>query len=112
MAGGSEGMNGPKRLVLDANILLRAVLGVRVRNLLEAYENSVEFYSPDVCFEDGRKYVGEIARTRHFNPSPGLLVLEQLVRVVDLVDSSLYGEYEAPARLRMASRDMDDWPVV
>lgn len=31
-----------KRLVLDANILLRAVLGVRVRGLLKAYEDSVD----------------------------------------------------------------------
>jgi len=50
-------MTLPKRLILDANILLRGVFGVRVRSLLEKYEESVEFYSPDVCFEDASKYI-------------------------------------------------------
>jgi hypothetical protein len=41
-----------KRLVLDANILLRAVFGIRVFTLLETYEDSVSFYTPDICFGD------------------------------------------------------------
>jgi hypothetical protein len=48
-------MTQRKGLVLDANILLRAVFG-RVRELLEAFEDTVTFYSPDVCFDDARKY--------------------------------------------------------
>jgi predicted nucleic acid-binding protein len=44
-------MREEKRLVLDANILLRAVFGVRVRSLLETYEDSVSFYTPEVCFK-------------------------------------------------------------
>ncbi len=36
-------MSDPKRLVLDANILLRAVFGVRVLGLLESYEEKVVF---------------------------------------------------------------------
>lgn len=47
-------MSRRKGLVLDANILLRAVFGQRVRELLETYEDEVGFYSPDVCFEDAR----------------------------------------------------------
>jgi hypothetical protein len=50
-------MTQQKRLVLDANILLRAVFGVRVRNLLETYEDSVSFYAPDICVTDARKYI-------------------------------------------------------
>jgi len=42
-------MKERKRLILDANILLRAVFGIRVRSLLEAYEDSVAFYTPEVC---------------------------------------------------------------
>jgi predicted nucleic acid-binding protein len=37
-------MTRRKGLVLDANILLRAVFGVRVRALLETYEEEVSFY--------------------------------------------------------------------
>ena len=40
-----------KRLVLDADIFLRAVFGVRVRALLQAYEDSVSFYAPDLCLQ-------------------------------------------------------------
>ena len=34
----------PKRLVIDANILIRAVLGSRVRNLIEHHCDTVSFY--------------------------------------------------------------------
>ncbi len=57
-------MTEQKRLVLDANILLRAVFGVRVRSLLETYEDSVLFFAPDVCFADARKYIPSVAAQR------------------------------------------------
>jgi len=101
-----------KRLVLDANILLRGVFGVRVRALLEAYEDTVAFYSPDICFEDARKYIPELAASRKFDPTSGLLALDQLAGIVQLVDRTLYEEHEALARTRISSRDPADWPVV
>jgi PIN domain-containing protein len=52
MAFPAKEVSDKKRLVLDANILLRAVLGVRVRTLLETYEDSARFFTPDICFED------------------------------------------------------------
>jgi predicted nucleic acid-binding protein len=101
-----------KRLVLDANILLRGVFGVRVRGLLEAYEDSVTFYTPDVCFEDARRYIPELAAGRGFDPAGGLLVLDQLARIVQVVDRTLYEEFEPLASARISSRDPEDWPVV
>jgi hypothetical protein len=38
-------MTTRRGLVLDANILMRAVLGRRVRELLERYEDSATFYT-------------------------------------------------------------------
>ena len=101
-----------KRLVLDANILLRGVFGVRVRSLLEAYEDAIAFYSPDVCFEDARKYIPDLASRRNFDPADGLALLDQLSGIVELLDRSLYEAYEELARPRIASRDVEDWPVV
>ena len=49
-------MSPRKGLVLDANILLRAVFGIRVMQLLETYEDVAGFYSPDVCFAEAEKY--------------------------------------------------------
>jgi predicted nucleic acid-binding protein len=101
-----------KLLVLDANILLRGVLGVRVRKLLDAYGDSVDFFTPGVCFDDARRLVNELAVERNFDPVPALLLLEELAQVVESVDRSIYSEYEAAARSRIASRDPDDWPIV
>jgi predicted nucleic acid-binding protein len=36
-------------LVLDANILIRAVLGSRVLALLHTYAEQVEFFTPDTA---------------------------------------------------------------
>jgi predicted nucleic acid-binding protein len=36
-------------LVLDANILIRAVLGRRARTIITTYGNTVEFFAPDVA---------------------------------------------------------------
>ena len=112
MAIEQEGVGVQKRLVLDANILLRAVFGIRVRSLLEAYESTVAFYTPDVCFDDARKYIPDLAVRRKFDPTAGLLVLEQLSKLVDTVDISLYESYEEFARTRISSRDANDWPIV
>jgi hypothetical protein len=38
-------------LVLDANILIRAVLGSKVLSLLRQYAGRIEFLAPDVAFE-------------------------------------------------------------
>lgn len=108
----SSQMTDQKRLVIDANILLRAVFGTRVRSLLETYEESVLFFTPEICFQDARKYIPTIAAKRQIDPTLGVLVLDQLSRIVQVVDNALYDEYESSARDRMISRDVDDWPIV
>jgi hypothetical protein len=57
-------MTRRKGLMLDANILLRAVFGQRVRELLEAFENAVTFYTPDVWFDDPRKDIPDVSARR------------------------------------------------
>lgn len=105
-------MTRRKGLVLDANILLRAAFGQRVRELLEAFEGAVTFYSPDVCFDDARKYIPDVSSRRSIDPLPALAVLEEVSNIVEFVDQSLYEEYEIIARERVTPRDQDDWPVV
>lgn len=46
-----------KTLVLDANILVRAVLSTKVRTLLEQSFSNIRFFAPDVCFDDAEKYL-------------------------------------------------------
>ena len=46
-----------RAIVLDANILIRAVLGKRVRELIIENAATVKFFSPDVAYADARKYL-------------------------------------------------------
>lgn len=105
-------VNSRKGLILDANILIRGVFGKRVRELLETYEEAASFYSPDVCFQDARKYVPYVSERKGLDPIAGLAVLDGIERIVEAIDRSLYEEYEQLARERVQGRDPDDWPVV
>src|SRR5580704_16420815 len=52
-------------IVLDANILIRAVLGRRVRQLIEKYAaRGVQFSAPDAAFDDARKYLPALLKKR------------------------------------------------
>ena len=105
-------MSARKGLVLDANTLLRVVFGKQVRHILEKYEDEARFYSPDACFRDAQKYIPEISRDRRFDADLSLAILDQISRVVESVDRSLYEEHESVARGRIGLRDPEDWPVV
>ena len=93
-------MTEHKRLVIDANILLRAVFGVRVRALLETYEESVSFYTPDICFCDALKYIPLITATRQLDPSPGLVVLDQSTRLIEIGPPGLVRQHSSHRALK------------
>jgi predicted nucleic acid-binding protein len=105
-------MSQRKGLVLDANILLRAVFGTRVRSILEYFEEQASFFSPDVCFQDAREYIPDVAARRGIDRSACFLVLENISQIVESVDRSLYESQEQLARERVSPRDPEDWPVV
>jgi predicted nucleic acid-binding protein len=102
----------PKALVLDANILVRAVFGSRVRQLIGSYEESTAFCTPAICFDEARRNLPAIAMKRKGDPEDKLLVLSQLSEMIEVIDSSHYDPYATAARSRIASRDIEDWPIV
>jgi len=102
-------MSNQKKLVLDANILIRAVLGRRVRTLLTRYEEKVQFYAPEVCFIDAHRHLPTLLHTDEIHH--GLDILAQIARIVEAVDRSLYEKFEGSARPRIVARDPDDWPI-
>ena len=53
-------------LVLDANILIRAVLGSRVLFLLRKYGEHVRFLAPDTAFQEARYSLPEILERVRF----------------------------------------------
>jgi predicted nucleic acid-binding protein len=99
-------------LVLDANILLRAVFGIRVMQLLETYEDVAGFYSPDVCFAEAEKYIPDVAKRRGLNSALARSILQDVTGIIQPVDKSLYESHEKLARERIQRRDPRDWPVV
>jgi predicted nucleic acid-binding protein len=105
-------MNPQKILVLDANILIRAVLGRRVRQILRKYANDARFCSPADCFADARKYIAHLAQRKGIAPTEALTFLKEIETIVQPVDDGLYQSYEQNARRRIDRRDPDDWPIV
>jgi predicted nucleic acid-binding protein len=105
-------MSPRKGLVLDANILLRAVFGIRVMQLLETYEDVAGFYSPDVCFAEAEKYIPDVAKRRGLNSALARSILQDVTGIIQPVDKSLYESHEKLARERIQRRDPRDWPVV
>ncbi len=105
-------MTSLQPLVLDANILIRAVLGKKVRDFLIDFNKSVEFFVPDVCMQDAQKYLPEIFRKRALPGDTALTVLSNLGCLLKIVDENFYQERADEAKQRIKGRDMDDWPVV
>ena len=105
-------MRTNKIIVLDANILIRAVLGKKVRKILEQYASTTRFVTPDICYQDARKYLPPLFKKRNLPVQNALDVLERLNCLVESIDASLYLSYEEQAKQRISTRDVDDWPIV
>ena len=46
-----------KSLVVDANILIRAVLGTRARRLIEENASTINFLAPDAAYAEARRHL-------------------------------------------------------
>jgi predicted nucleic acid-binding protein len=101
-----------KAIVLDANILIRAVLGTRVRELIFDSITTVKFFAPDVAYADARRHLPPLLRKRGVDASAALVVLDRLETIVQSMDSELYESMRRQALQRIALRDADDWPVL
>lgn len=97
-------------LVLDANILVRAVLGQRVFKLLEQYHDTTAFFAPDDAFADAGKYLPAIFAARGLDWAVGAAVLSRLPTLVQCIEFEVYCQFEVKAKQRI--RDIRDWPVL
>ena len=101
-----------KAIVLDANILIRAVLGKRVRELIFGHSQTVKFFAPDIAYADARKYLPALLKKRGVDATAAMLVLDCLESIVQSIDAELYDGMQQQALQRIAARDADDWPVL
>ncbi len=102
-----------KKIVLDANILVRGVLGERIPHLLERYHNHILFYTPSPCFSEARAHLPAILNQRsRVDADMVLHALDALHAIVQSVDEAAYVTYEAEAKQRIGEQDLNDWAPV
>lgn len=102
-------------IALDANILVRAVLGSRVSRLLTDHVSEVSFLAPDIAFDEVREHLPAILAKRGQPPAAiraALDKLEALSRIVVPVPAESYLPMKDRAMARIGARDPDDWPVL
>ncbi|NQW95092.1 MAG: nucleotide-binding protein [Polaromonas sp.] len=101
-----------KSIVLDANILIRAVLGKRVRELIAENAETVQFFAPDVAYVDARKYLPALLEKRGVNSKSAMTVLDALESIVRPLELGVYAGLQTQALQRISMRDADDWPFL
>lgn len=110
------GAAAARSLVLDANILVRAVLVKRVPALLHGYADRVHFLAPEHAYEELATHLPQVLKRRGLNPEAiTLLEREILARLPILVVSvphDVFDDFEGDARKRRSGREERDWPVL
>lgn len=98
--------------MVDANILIRAVLGRRVREMFESFADGVILYIPETAYLEAREHLASLLIKRGGDPDKGLNTLDAMASLGTVVTGDAYGGFEAEARQRLAARDPDDWPIL
>ncbi len=119
-AGWRQGARGDepvtaRAIVLDANILVRAVLGSRVPELLAAHATQATFLAPDIAFDEAREHLHTILAKRGKSDKAihaALEKLDTLAHVIVAVPAESYLPFRNRALARIGPRDPDDWPVL
>ena len=110
---GNSGSMQHKRLVIDANILIRAVLGQKVRGLIERYCDSVAFYVAEANVEEAEFYLAkELAAKRGLDEATWRPVFDGVLSAIQIITGEVLAEVETEAKARIGSRDVNDWPGV
>ncbi len=100
-------------IVLDANIIIRAVLGRHVRQLIDTYAGQgIRFFTPDVAFDDAEKYLPLLLKKRGKPVDDLSASLQYLRNIIEPVSPELYNVFESDARQRLRGRDENDWAIV
>jgi predicted nucleic acid-binding protein len=80
-------MTSRRAIVLDANILIRAVLSVRVRQLVTDQAADVSFFAPDTAYAEVREHLPALLHKRGVDGTLALATLNALAKVVRPIDA-------------------------
>ncbi|MGI0483427.1 PIN domain-containing protein [Geminocystis sp. CENA526] len=107
--------NYNKTIVLDANILIRAILGIKTFSLIVDYHEEVIFCTPEVCYDEVSFHIPKITQKRHLTPTEekqALDTLNNLRKIVIDIEEKIYIDYKQNALNRIGERDHKDWSIV
>ena len=90
-----------KALVIDANILVRAVLGRRVREIIDTYAEQATFFVPEAAYAEAEEHLPALIIRRGGDPEKAVKFLCSLRGLVELIGSEIYGPFESTARERL-----------
>ena len=74
-----------RTLVLDANILIRAVLGQQVRAILEAHADDISFFVPESAYAEAEEHLAALVLKRGGDPAYGLASLRSMAALGTIV---------------------------
>ena len=97
-----------KALVLDANILIRAVLGQRVRRIFEVHAESISFFLPGTAHAEAEEHLAALVVKRGGDPAKALAALRAMAALATIVGDDLYADFEAEAPRHTRSRGLAD----
>ena len=98
-------------LVLDANVLIRAILGKTVGKQFNQYYDKALFCVPDRALEDAWAYLPKLLEKRG-QPLHYLDALVSFEALIQVIEHDRYQLFEKEAKLRLDGIDLDDWPIL
>jgi predicted nucleic acid-binding protein len=98
---------------LDANILIRSVLGRRVRNVISNQSGIVGFVVPVACVAEAERGLKGIYRRRGLPEiEAALALLDETQTLITVLPQEHYSPFRDEALARIGRRDPDDWHVL
>jgi len=101
-----------RRIVLDANIVIRSVLGSRVPELIGRYAATVSFLVPVGVMDEAVRNIAVVAGKRGVDATVLFEAVNRLRPVVEIVPVEVTDPYKPAAMARVGGRDPMDWPIV
>jgi hypothetical protein len=73
---------------------VRAVLGRRVREIIETYAEQASFFVPEVAYFEAEEHLPALIIKRGGDPDKALRLVRSLGSLVDLIGSEIYSDFE------------------
>lgn len=106
-------------IVLDANILIRVVLGARALDLVNKYASDVQFLAPILAFQEAERHVPKILAERSTSEAlfrhrmeEAEAIFSRLRSMIAIVSEDQLLVFKDAANQRLRKRDPNDWPIL